>query len=205
VDAFGRRSTTATNGTDGTGVDIYGIGKCFVFAENKLLIKDADTGIYIEHNDFGGRASWGATFGGYGDVDDNGHGTHTASTAVGAQYGIAKAATVVAVKVLGANGNGAYSDIIAGIEWVMNAASKSGKPSIANMSLGGSASESMDQAVKNAIAAGVHFAVAAGNAAMDADGTSPARGEDLYLIRGITLTLRTSSSCQYRWRCRQSK
>jgi cerevisin len=142
-----------------------------------LLNEDEDTGIYIEHNDFGGRALWGATFGRYNDVDDNGHGTHTASTAVGAQYGIAKAATVIAVKVLGADGSGAYSDIIAGIEWVMNAASKSGKPSVANMSLGGFASESMDQAVKNAIDSGVHFAVAAGNAAMDAGGTSPARGE----------------------------
>lgn len=137
----------------------------------------ADTGIYIAHNDFGGRATWGATFGDYEDVDDNGHGTHTASTAVGAQYGIAKAASIIAVKVLGADGNGAYSDIIAGIEWVMNSATTSGKPSVANMSLGGPSSDAIDQAVQNAIDAGVHFAVAAGNAAVDADSTSPARGK----------------------------
>ena len=74
----------------------------------------ADTGIYLAHSDFGGRAVWGATFGGYGDVDDSGHGTHTASTAAGARYGVAKAANIIAVKVLGAAGSGAYSDIIAG-------------------------------------------------------------------------------------------
>jgi len=115
-------------------------------------------------------------------MDDNGHGTHTASTAVGTQYGIAKASTIIAVKVLGANGSGAYSDIIAGIEWVMNTAAASGRPSVANMSLGGPARASLDQAVKNAIKSGVHFAVAAGNAATDADDTSPARGKNSFPI-----------------------
>jgi len=142
-----------------------------------LILFWSDTGIYIEHNDFGGRARWGATFGPYKDADGNGHGTHTASTAVGARYGIAKAANIIAVKVLSDAGNGPNSDIIAGIEWVMNAALASGRSSIANMSLGSGQDDAMDEAVKNAIAAGVHFAVAAGNAATDASGTSPARGK----------------------------
>lgn len=177
IDAFGRRAAAPANGTDGAGVDVYGI----------------DTGIYIAHNDFGGRATWGATFGDYEDIDDNGHGTHTASTAVGAQYGIAKAAAIIAVKVLDSAGNGAYSDIIAGIEWVMNAAIASGKPSVANMSLGGPSSDAIDQAVNNAIEAGVHFAVAAGNAGEDADGTSPARVPAANTIGAVDITNKIAS------------
>jgi len=103
------------------------------------------------------------------------HGTHTASTAVGAKYGVAKAANIIAVKVLSDDGDGAYSDIIAGIDWVIDAVAKSGKPSVVNMSLGGVANDAVDQAVKTAIASGIHFAVAAGNDGKDASGSSPAR------------------------------
>ncbi|KAG9122532.1 subtilisin-like serine protease [Ceratobasidium sp. 392] len=68
--------------TRGAGVDIYGI----------------DTGIYTAHNCFGGRARWGATFGGYTNADGHGHGTHTAGTAVGYNYGLATSANIIAVK-----------------------------------------------------------------------------------------------------------
>ena len=70
-----------------------------------------DTGIYVEHPDFGGRASWGATFGGYQDQDGSGHGTHCAGTAVSTQFGVAKSAGVVAVKVLSDDGEGVDSDV----------------------------------------------------------------------------------------------
>ncbi|KAJ3480012.1 hypothetical protein NLI96_g8665 [Meripilus lineatus] len=68
----------------GSGVDIYII----------------DTGIFTGHSDFGGRARWGATFGGYKDADGNGHGTHVAGTAAGTRFGVAKSANLIAVKVL---------------------------------------------------------------------------------------------------------
>ncbi|CCO31859.1 Subtilisin-like protease 6 [Rhizoctonia solani AG-1 IB] len=55
-------------------------------------------GIYTAHSSFGGRARWGATFGGYANQDGNGHGTHTAGTAVGASYGVATSANIIAVK-----------------------------------------------------------------------------------------------------------
>lgn len=76
-----------------------------------LLIVPTDTGIYIDHPDFEGRASWGATFGGYSDTDKNGHGTHCAGTAVSEHYGVAKYAEVIAVRVLGDDGNGQNSDM----------------------------------------------------------------------------------------------
>ncbi|KAG8808162.1 subtilisin-like serine protease, partial [Serendipita sp. 399] len=162
VNAFGKVDPLATNGTDGQGVDIYGL----------------DSGIYLEHHDFGGRATWGVTFGGYNSTDDNGHGTHTASIAAGAQYGVAKAANLIAVKVLGWGGTGSYSDIIAGIEWVMKNAASTGRPSVANLSLNGPRDSTLNDAVKAAIASGVHFTVASGNDGVDASGSSPCSVEE---------------------------
>ncbi|CAG8627049.1 10644_t:CDS:2, partial [Paraglomus occultum] len=77
-----------------------------------------DTGIYVNHTDFGGRATWGATIPeNTPSIDDNGHGTHVSGTAAGTQYGVAKNARLVAVKVLDMNGRGFNSDVIKGIEW----------------------------------------------------------------------------------------
>jgi cerevisin len=147
-----------------------------------MLMLITDTGIYLEHNDFGGRAVWGATFGNYSDMDENGHGTHTASIAAGAQYGIAKAAHLIAVRVLDNQGNGPYSDIIAGVEWAMNAAATSGRLSVVNMSVGGPSNDAMDEAVQNAVDSGLHMVVSAGNAGADADATSPARGKSKFRL-----------------------
>jgi len=100
--------------TAGSGTVIYIIGMFLSltirpYAPHLLYL--TDTGIYTDHPAFGGRASWGKTFGGYKDKDGNGHGTHCAGTAVSDRYGVAKAAKVVAVKVLGDDGKGKYSDM----------------------------------------------------------------------------------------------
>ncbi|MDQ3665438.1 MAG: S8 family serine peptidase [Acidobacteriota bacterium] len=119
-----------------------------------------DTGIRISHNEFGGRALVGFdAFGGNG-IDCNGHGTHVAGTVGGATYGVAKAVKLFAVRVLDCNGSGSTSGVIAGVDWVT---ANHVKPAVANMSLGGGASSSLDTAVSNSIAAGVTYAVAAGN------------------------------------------
>ena len=127
----------------------------------------ADTGIYIAHSCFGGRAKWGAVFGGYAQQDGNGcvndvfivfkvsvtyyqchrHGTSLAAAVVCSPYGIATSATIIAVKVLSDAGAGAYSDVISGVNYASSAATVSGKPSIALMSLGGSVSAALDAAV----------------------------------------------------------
>lgn len=131
-----------------------------------------DTGILTSHVDFGGRATNGFdAFGGNGQ-DCNGHGTHVAGTVGGGTYGVAKGVQLVGVRVLDCNGSGSTSGVIAGVDWV--AATASG-PSVANMSLGGGASSALDTAVRNAIAAGVTFAVAAGNENQNACNVSPAR------------------------------
>ncbi|HYS56321.1 MAG TPA: S8 family peptidase [Thermoanaerobaculia bacterium] len=133
-----------------------------------------DTGIHTTHNDFGGRASIG--FDSIGDgqngQDCNGHGTHVSGTVGGATYGVAKGVSLVAVRVLNCSGSGTNSGVIAGVNWV---AQNAIKPAVANMSLGGGASQALDDSVNGAINAGVTFCIAAGNSNTDACTTSPAR------------------------------
>lgn len=130
-----------------------------------------DTGILTSHTQFGGRASIGFdAFGGTGQ-DCNGHGTHVSGTIGGATYGLAKAVSLVGVRVLDCNGFGAWSGVIAGIDWVTY--NHSG-PSVANMSLGGGFIQAVNDAVTKSIAHGVTYAVAAGNDNQNACNASPA-------------------------------
>jgi subtilisin family serine protease len=123
-----------------------------------------DTGILTSHTQFGGRAISGYTAinDGNGSSDCNGHGTHVAGTVGGSTYGVAKGATLVAVRVLDCNGDGTNSGVIAGVDWVTSD-HQPGQPAVANMSLGGGASTALDTAVNNSINDGITYAVAAGN------------------------------------------
>lgn len=157
----------------GEGVDVYVI----------------DTGTNTDHVDFEGRAHWGKTIpAGDEDVDGNGHGTHCSGTIAGKKYGVAKKANVYAVKVLRSNGSGTMADVVAGVEFAAKShldqvkAAKNGKRkgfkgSAANMSLGGGKTKALDDVVNAAVAAGIHFAVAAGNDNADACNYSPAAAE----------------------------
>lgn len=133
-----------------------------------------DTGIRISHKDFGGRASYGYDFVGGDRVagDGNGHGTHVAGTAAGTRYGVAKKAKVVSVRVLDNGGGGTTAQVIAGIDWVTRHARK---PAVATMSLAGLGNAQLDAAVRNSIASGVTYTVAAGNDGLSAGLYSPAR------------------------------
>src|SRR5436190_3749219 len=84
-----------------------------------------DTGVNIKHEEFEGRAVWGATIPtGDEDEDGNGHGTHVAGTIGSKTYGVAKKAKIVAVKVLRSNGSGTMSDVLKGVEWAAEATEK---------------------------------------------------------------------------------
>jgi subtilisin family serine protease len=138
-----------------------------------------DTGIRASHRDFGGRVVGGVTAigDGYGSDDCDGHGTHVAGTVGGQRYGVAKEVKLFAVRVLDCYGSGSLSGVIAGIDWVTK---NHVKPAVANMSLGGSASVSLDKAIRNSVKAGIHYVVAAGNSNSSACLDSPARvGEAL--------------------------
>ena len=133
-----------------------------------------DTGITPSHVDFSGRAfvAYDAVGDGQNGIDCNGHGTHVAGTIGGESYGVAKDVTLYAVRVLDCSGSGTTSGVVAGIDWVT---ANHVKPAVANMSLGGGASDTIDLAVTNSINAGVTYAVAAGNDHRDACRFSPAR------------------------------
>ncbi|MFL6138000.1 MAG: S8 family serine peptidase [Frankiaceae bacterium] len=129
-----------------------------------------DTGIYVSHSDFGGRAAVSYDAIGGNGIDCNGHGTHVAGTVGGTTYGVAKSVQLRAVRVLDCSGSGSNSGVIAGMNWV---ASNHATKSVANMSLGGGFSSSVNSAATNLVNSGVFLAVAAGNSNADACNYSP--------------------------------
>jgi subtilisin family serine protease len=152
-----------------------------------------DTGV-AAHSEFGARLASGI------DVYDNdadatdchGHGTHVAGTVGGTTYGVADATTIVPVKVFGCSGSTSTATIVAGINWVLTEHT-SGDPAVANLSLGGGPSSSMDAAVRSLVEAGIITAVAAGNSNANACYYSPAR-EPRVITVGSTTSSDTRSS-----------
>jgi subtilisin family serine protease len=149
-----------------------------------------DTGVDLTHPDLNVDKVRGKSF--VSNVsspnDDNGHGSHVAgiiaarNNTIGV-VGVAPGALVIPVKVLDRRGSGTTSSVIAGINYV---AANGATGDVANMSLGGSVSQSLDDAVK-AASANVKFSLAAGNESDDANNHSPARanGPNIYTISAM--------------------
>lgn len=149
-----------------------------------------DSGIDLDHPDLTVDVARSRTFlGGTSTPDDqNGHGTHVAGTIAAKNnsigvVGVAAGTTVVSVRVLDRRGSGSTSGVIAGVDYVASVASLA---DVANMSLGGGVSATLDNAVLNA-SAKVKFALAAGNESDNANNHSPARvnGTNIYTISAM--------------------
>jgi hypothetical protein len=148
-----------------------------------IHIYNVDTGIRADHIDFEGRIGRGVNCADGGGVcredistnDGQGHGTHTAGIAAGKYHGVAKNAVIHSVKTMGNDGSGSYSNIIAGLNWILQDVKKNGWRGVVNMSLGGRSSASMNAAVKQLTDAGVIVVASAGNSyRADACSQSPA-------------------------------
>jgi aqualysin 1 len=153
-------STKAGNGSGAiTNVNVYVI----------------DSGVDTAHPDL--NVVNHVNFAGGPNKDCNGHGTHVAGSVAARDnaqdvVGVAPGAPVTGVKVLGCSGSGSWSGVIKGIDWVTANAKK---PAVANMSLGGGVSQSVDDAVVRSANSGVFYVLAAGNDGKDACTSSPAR------------------------------
>ena len=132
--------------------------------------------------------------------DDNGHGTHVAGI-IGAEndggglVGVAPGTRVYAVKVLNASGQGTWSQVICGIDWVTQKAS-SLNIRVANMSLAGFGfadgvcgnllGDALNRAICRSTAAGVTYVVAAGNSGQEFSTTVPAAYPDVLTVTAMS-------------------
>jgi subtilisin family serine protease len=151
---------------------LAGNGSGTVSSVNAYVI---DTGIDSYHGDL--RVVRHVNFASGKNRDCNGHGTHVAGTVAARDnsqdvVGVAPAAPLTGVKVLSCSGSGSTSGVIRGVDWVT---ANAVKPAVANMSLGGSPSQALDDAVKRSAASGIPYSLAAGNSGVDACTSSPAR------------------------------
>lgn len=191
-----RASTTQSNATwglDRIDQPTRPLNSTYVYTQTGAGVRAyvIDTGIHANHAEFQGRLLPGYTAidDGGGTNDCDGHGTHVAGTIGGSTYGVAKAVSLVPVRVLNCSGSGTVTGVIAGVDWVTGQKNANPNvPMVANMSLGGSASDSLDEAVANSVLAGVVQVVAAGNDNSNACNYSPARAPSALTIGATTST-----------------
>jgi len=147
-----------------------------------------DTGLNSTHTEFTGRTLPGndQINDGRGTEDCNGHGTHVSGTIGGTKYGIARAVTIVPVRVLNCAGSGTLSGVIAGIDWVI--ANHVSGPAVANLSLGAGFSASVNAAIARLVADNVTVAVAAGNSNANACSYSPSSEPAAITVGATTST-----------------
>jgi len=165
------------------------------YAGNGVRVYVIDTGIYTAHSEFQGRAFHAANYVDSINQDQNGHGTHCAGTIGGVNVGIAKRASLYAVKVLGANGSGSNSGVIAGVNYVANQAATYSV--VGSMSLGGTYNAASNNAVTAAVNAGATMVVAAGNSNANACNYSPASTPSAITVGSTTSTNARSSFSNY--------
>jgi subtilisin family serine protease len=157
-----------------------------------------DTGVRRTHQEFNGPVIAGPDF-----VDDDndpqdchGHGTHVAGTVAGRTVGVAKEATVVALRISNCEGNGSTDDSVASLEWIA-ANHPAGTPGVVNRSIGLSGTS---HAIENAVRAlieqrNIVMVSSAGNDNEDACDFSPGRLPAVLTVASVDVDdLRAASS-----------
>lgn len=154
-----------------------------------------DSGIETTHREFEGRATFLANFVDDGsNTDGSGHGTHIAGIIGSKTYGVSKKVKLFAVKVLGADGTGSLSGVLAGIDFATNDAKSRGcKGSVANLSFNTGKSDALNSAAASAVSSGLFLAVSAGNSAADSIDYSPASEPSVFTVGSIDSSDRFST------------
>ena len=165
---------------DGTGVTAYVI----------------DSGMDLDHGQFGGRASLGADLVDPldGGEDCNGHGTHVAGILGSATYGVAKDVTLKAIRVFDCNNAGTIAGVIAGLDTTVAMASG---PSVANLSMAGVGSQALEDAVENLVAEGIPIAVSIGDLNNANCGTAPGSSPSAFTVAATDINDRRTSTSSY--------
>ncbi|KAH6865475.1 subtilisin-like protease-like protein [Alternaria rosae] len=158
-----------------------------------------DSGIRTTHVEFEGRASWGYNAANSNNADVSGHGTHVAGVIGSKTYGVAKKTNLVAVKVIGDDNVAAGSSVLAGLNWATNDIVTNSRlgSAVVNLSLGGPASSSMDNAVNSLANRGILPIVAAGNENQPAANVSPARAANALCVGSVQSNDARSSTSNY--------
>lgn len=191
VDAVGKLDATITPrswGQDRLDQRVLPLDNSYSFTTNGsgVRVYIVDTGVNPDHQEFAGRMLPGYTAFGDGITTDcHGHGTHVAGTTAGATVGVAPGASIVPVRVASCTGSVSWSNLIAALDWI--AAQKNANrsvPMVANISLGGSLSTSLNDAVNRTVQAGVVIALSAGNSGADACTQSPAAAANGLTVGG---------------------
>jgi subtilisin family serine protease len=180
----GKRANTGS----GVRVAIFDSGLDFNHAD---LAPNIDIG--LSRNCIGGCKS--------GGQDDNGHGTFVGGIVAAVDnnqdvIGAAPAVTLIAVKVLGANGSGSFADIIAGVDYVISLNQSGTFIDVGNMSLGATCSVCTDtssdptisafhDAVRALVNSGTTLVVAAGNDGRDAANSVPASFDEVITVSAL--------------------
>ncbi len=155
-----------------------------------VTIFSLDTGCKTTHPDFGGRATFGTNYADDDINDDcNGHGTHTASLAVGTTYGVAKNATIICLKCLGCDGSGSFSSVDLALLDIMDQQISSPFPAGVTMSLAGGYYQPVNDKVNELVNTyDVYVTVAAGNSGTNAINYSPASAAAALTVAASTIT-----------------
>ncbi|RKF74024.1 Subtilisin-like protease 2 [Golovinomyces cichoracearum] len=152
-----------------------------------VVVYVLDTGVRITHEDLGLRGEMAANFVDDVETDQNGHGSHVAGIIAGEKYGVAKKASIVAVKVLDEKGQGSNAMVLQGIQYVAADVMRRGiaGKAVVNVSIGGPKSEALNAAIEAITEDGVVVVVAAGNSNKDAKTFSPASAPSAITVGAI--------------------